>query len=244
MTLIAAFRCRNNGILLCADRAEEDSYARRPIDKIWRIAGLIECEVFIAGSGTTTTVKDARTEIENSLRKAAAEGRSILSEHRALIEDALQITHSRHKEDLKHWPLGLLIIISARIPRAIPALFRTDRNRLVSENIYAACGSGKVIADYLADGLYVHGIPNDLLVTLAAFIFREAEKSSVGVGLGNDMFFIYPGGGPLKELHSDSINEIEAGIPPMKDAIWSYWRNQLRSPEWLKDYADSAESKE
>jgi hypothetical protein len=242
MTLVAAFRCRNNGILLCADREEEGVYAKRSIDKIYRISWLTECEVFIAGSGTTTTVKDAFREIDLSFRNAIDGGGEVLPEFRALVETSLKTVHLRNKEELKSWPLGLLIVIAPRTASAIPALFRNDKSVLVPEDVYAAYGNGKTISDYLADHLYVHGIPDDLLLILATFIFREAERSASGVGLGNDMFLIFPGGSRT-ELHTDSIKEIEATIPPLKNVVWEYWRNQIKPPEWLKHHADSAESK-
>jgi len=242
MTLIAAFRCRDNGILLCADRAEEDSYARRPIGKIWKFGGLKDCEVLIAGSGTTVTVKDACIEIDRSLRKSADAGMNLLTDHVSVIEESLKGTHLRYKEDLKQWPLGLLVVIAPRLAGNPPILYRTDRHHLVQEVLYYAYGTGKTIADYLADRLYVHGLPNNLLLTLATFIFREAERSAPGVGLGNDMVLIHTGGRKFGFLHTDSVKEIEAGIPGIKEAIWSYWQSYLKPPEWLKRYAADAES--
>jgi 20S proteasome alpha/beta subunit len=243
VTLVAAFRCRNNGVLLCADRKEDDGVANRPIDKIYRISWLNECEVFIAGSGTTTTVKDACAEIDQSFNKAINEGRKVLPEIRALIETSLKTVHSRSKEDLKSWPLYLIIVVAPRIPNVMPAIFRTDKSVLVPEGVYIAYGSGKTISDYLADHLYVHGLADDLLLILATFIFSEAEHSASGVGLGNDMVFILPGASLLKFMSTDSIKEIEATIPPLRNIVWESWRNQMKPPEWLKDYADSAESK-
>jgi 20S proteasome alpha/beta subunit len=235
MTLIAAFRMRNNGILLCADRMENDGCYTRPIDKIHRLSGLKECEVFIAGAGTIATIKDAYIGIDHAFRKAEQEGRSLLTEHRTIIEECLKGTHQRYKEDLKQWPLGLLVVIAPRLTGSPPILYATDRHHLIPEATYFAYGSGKTISDYLADRLYVHGLENDLLVTLATFICKEAAQSSSGVGLGNDMVFIYPGGSQMKFLYTDLINEIAATIPSMKEAIYSFWRNQLKPPDWLKD---------
>jgi len=244
MTLVAAFRCRDNGMLLCADREEDDGYARRPIDKIHRLSGLRECEVFIAGSGITVTVEDAYVEIDNALRKAESSGSGVtlLTEHRRIMEESLKGTHERYKEYLRRWPLHLLIIVAPRLPGAPPIFYRTDRYRLVPTALHAAFGSGKTIADYLIDRLYVHGIPNNLLLTLATFIFREAEKSSSGVGLGNDMVLIYIGGSKLEFFHTDSIKELDAGIPGLQEALWSHWQTHLKPPDWLKRYAADADS--
>jgi len=242
MTLVAAFRCTDGGILLCADREQDDGYARRPVDKIHRISGLIPCEIFIAGAGVTTVVTEAREEIEKALRAADASGINLLTEHKALIEETLKIVYSRHKEDLKKWPLGLLVVVGPRLHGVAPALYRTDRTFPVQALTYAAHGSGETIANYLADRLYVHGaLPNDLLLALATFIFREAEKSTSGVGLGNDMVFIRPGGQELQFLSTDSIKEIESRIPALSEAVFSYWRNNVQLPEWIKNYAASDE---
>ncbi|HTR46489.1 MAG TPA: hypothetical protein VMM16_03770, partial [Verrucomicrobiae bacterium] len=207
MTLVAAFRCRGNGILLCADREEDDGYARRPIDKLRRINGLKDCEIFMAGSGITATVEDAHVEADRSLRKAGDEGVTLLSEHKAIIEESLKGTHQRYKEYLRRWPLHMLVVVAPRFSGYPPILYRTEKHHLILESFYHAYGSGKTIADYLADRLYVHGIPNDLLLTLATFVFREAEKSASGVGLGNDMFLIHPGGRNIEFFHTDSIKE-------------------------------------
>jgi 20S proteasome alpha/beta subunit len=241
MTLVAAFRCRNNGILLCADREEDNGYVKRPFDKLYRISGIPQCEIFLAGSGTTTAIQDARAEIHRQM--VADPKRDVLAEHRSLIEESLRIVHERNKADLKHWPLSFLIVIAPRGQEAIPALYRTDRTILISEPYYAAYGSGKPIADYFADHLYAHGLRSDLLAMLVTFIFREAEKSSSGVGLGNDMVFIHPGASGFQFLYTESIKEIEVGIPAVKDALYAYWAEHAKIPEWLRNYADSADPK-
>lgn len=229
-------------MLICADREQDDDYAKRPIDKIWRFGQFRECEVFIAGSGTTASIKDACLEIQNGLQAAVDSGASLLTEHRSIAERALAAVHVRYKKDIKGWPLGMLIIVAPRGSGAPPILYRTDRHFLLPEACYASHGSGKTISDYLADRLYQHGLPNESLITLATFIFREAEKSSPGVGLGNDMVLIAPGAAHLAFLGTDSIKEIEAGIPSLKDAVFSHWPTNVRSPSWLKkDYAADLE---
>jgi hypothetical protein len=60
------------------------------------------------------------------------------------------------------------------------------------------------------------------------------------------MILIRPGASLLKFLYTDSIKEIEATIPPLRNIVWENWRN-LKPPDWmknwLKDYADSDDSK-
>jgi len=45
VTLVAAFRSGNGGILLCADREENEGYAKREVDKIYHI-GMNACDFF------------------------------------------------------------------------------------------------------------------------------------------------------------------------------------------------------
>src|SRR5271165_6867460 len=74
MTLIAAFRCRNNGVLLCADREINDGVSKREVEKIYRIL-LKGCEIFIAGAGTSwDSITKAYAEIHESLHLAAEKG--------------------------------------------------------------------------------------------------------------------------------------------------------------------------
>jgi 20S proteasome alpha/beta subunit len=241
MTLVAAFRCRNSGVLLCADRKEDDGVAIKEIEKI-RHTGFRQFEMFMAGAGLTTTVADAWAEITQDLYKVNFDKeRNLLMEHRSLIEASLEVIHEKHKEDLKYSPLSLLIVIAPYQHNSIPILYRTDRTTLIQEAEYAACGSGQTLSDYFAGYLYKHGLPDDYLAVLASFVLKEAEKYASGVGSGNDMFFICPGG-VRKELHTDSISQIQAGIPSLADAIHSYWAEHFKPPPWLKDYAAADES--
>jgi 20S proteasome alpha/beta subunit len=243
MTLIAAFRCRNDGVLLCADRKEDDTVAVRPFDKIYLITEFPQFQVLIAGSGLTASIIDARIEIHRSLDKAFQEKRDIAAEHRSIIEASLKTTHVRHKEDLKQSPLGLIVVIAPRTPKSIPIIYRSDRNNLIPEPLYVAYGTGKTISDYFADRLYKHGLPDDFLATLAAFILREAENSASGVGLGSDMIFISPGGSRFV-LSTDSVKDIQDGIPSLVDAIYAHWAEHIKVPDWLREYAESAASKD
>lgn len=245
MTLVAAFRCKDNAVLLCADRQDDNGIAKRPVDKIFEETGLPDCQIFIAGSGPTTAVLDSWQEIHSRLNEAAhVQKIDVVRNHRPIIEAALKTIHSKHKADLTWWnPLGLLVVVVPRKPNSIPILYRSDRSTLVPEGEYAAAGTGKILLDYFAGRLYKHGLPNIPLLVLVAFILREADMSVSGVGLGNDMILICPNG-LRKYLHTDSIKEIQAGIPSLADAIQSYWTEHVKAPQWLKDYAACSESTE
>jgi len=234
MTLIAAFRARNNGILLCADREENDGYSKREIDKIYRIRELLPCEVFIAGAGPVSVIVNACAEIRRSLKRSADAGQDVLVEHQELLKASLKIIHKEYAKTLREFPLGLIIVIAPRALHTPPVVYRTDGEMLIPESLYCSYGSGKAISDYLADRLYKHGLQKDALALLAAFIFREAEQSSSGVGLGTDMIFIHEDDKSLHIIPPSAVKEIEAGVPSLHDAIYSYWEKHAKVPDWLK----------
>ena len=234
MTLIAAFRCRNGGILLCADREENDGYAKREVDKIYRVPLLIPCEFFIAGAGPTSIITNACNEIHRSIKQAADNGTDVLVEHEKLLKDGLKSIHKQYAKTLLSWPMSLIIVVAPRAGGTVPLLYRTEGEILIPEPIYTAHGSGKVVCDYLADRLFEYDrIDKSYLALLAAFIFREAERSATGVGLGANMIFIHEGNKSLHILEADAVKEIEAGIPSLADALHSYWKDHAKVPEWL-----------
>lgn len=236
MTLIAAFRCRDTGILLCADRQEDDGISKRPFDKLYRIGELPHCQVLIAGSGTTSAITDSRNEIHNALILAVQSGADILQQHRSIIEQSLKKIHARHKQDLKTYPLGLLIVILPRAPKSTPFFYRSDKENLIPEDNYYAYGSGAPLSDYFSHRLYRYGLSSEAVLTLAAFILREAEEFASGVGLGNDMVLTCPSG-TLNFLHKESVAEIQRGIDGLGDIFYSHWEEHVESPKWLKNYA-------
>jgi hypothetical protein len=169
MTLVAAFRARDNGILLCSDRKEEEGYTQREIDKVYYIQELHAFQVFIAGAGPTTIIKKANEAIHLSLRNAEADTKTnLLAEHCFYIESSLKAIYSEYREELDEIPMGLIIVIAPRIPNSIPILYRTDRSILSAELTYCLHGNGRMISDYLADRLYKHGMSNNALVLLAS----------------------------------------------------------------------------
>jgi len=236
MTLVAAFRCRQGGILLCADREENDGYARREVEKIYRVDGLPACEVFLAGTGPGNIIRLANEEIHLTLGTASANRVNVMAEHRRLIEQAVAAIYVRFGKVLKQEPMGMIIVVAPRA-HGVPLLYHTDNAVLVPETYYAAYGSGKTVADYLSDRIYrphQHGgLDKGLIGVMAAFILREAEQSSAGVGLGFDMVFIHEGDKSLHFIPPDAAKEIEAGVPSLADAIYSYWKDHATVPEWL-----------
>lgn len=224
MTLVAAFRGRNNGVLLCADREQTDDYAlaKREVDKVYRVCPLLhQAEVFISGSGPSEIFMDACGEIHESLAGADKEPELLIRKHRSLIEQALTSIHSKYSKSLKNSPLCLVIVVA---PRAVhhPLIYRSNGNMLIPEQYYVSEGNGKVIADYLADHLYKHGLDTERLKRLAIFIFREAHESRVGVGKIKDMILIdEEKAGTLEFMGHDTIEEIESKIPPLWNLIWN-----------------------
>jgi hypothetical protein len=243
MTLIAAFRARNYGILLCADR-EEDDYgngSRKEVDKIYNILLVREtddkpkqiCEFFIAGSGPSKAIGDVSAAIHSSLAVAAKSKEDIASTYEERIKIELEAVHKKEKKSLKYCPLNLLIVAALHEQNQIPRLYRTAEAVLYPVDYYASVGNGKPISDYLAARLYVHGLPTPQLCSLAAFIFRETEYSRGGVGMGVDMLLIHESNRARRHFGPLFVKEMDAGVPALQDAVYSYWSDHLKLPDWL-----------
>lgn len=237
MTLVAAYRSRDSGILLCADREENDDWAKRSVDKIYPIY-LNSCNIYIAGAGPSNPIAKANEEIHAVLGHAFGNGADVLREYKTLIEAALTSVHAQFQEELEAMPMNFLIIVHKKAPNSSPLFYRTEKSVMLSENYYAALGSGKLICDYFSDRLYEYprfDKPN--LLALAAFIFREAHKSASGVGEDVDMIFIRPTSafGETHGIGPDSVKEIQRGIPPLSEALWEYWKGYTKLPAWTEE---------
>lgn len=233
MTLVAAFRCSKGGILLCADREENDGYFRREVDKIYKI-NTPHAQFFIAGSGPSAMVTKVNNEINEALFKAESKGSDLRSEHKEVIEACLQRVHKQYAANLKGTFLELLLIFAPLDARFVPTLYRTDHAALIPEATYWAYGSGKPIADYFADRIYEYGhLDKDGMKIIAAFILREAEKAAVGVGLGADIWFIHEGEKAVHILSKGVVKEIQDCIPPISDSLWFHWKEHITLPPRL-----------
>jgi 20S proteasome alpha/beta subunit len=243
MTLVAAFRTRENGILLCADREESDGWQKRSVDKIYSFNFVVNkseiYQVFITGAGPTAVLIKAYVDIHESLENAAITGKDgkggnvdVVADHRALIESSLKSIHERYVADHDS-SIWLIIVFAPVRASAFPLLYVTQGGILVPEPVYAAQGSGKAIADYLADRLYKHGQMKDIVMLLAAFIFREAASSSAGVGREVDMKLIHEGGKSVRHVGPANVKELMDVAPSLEDAVYSYWDGHLKAPDWL-----------
>jgi hypothetical protein len=236
MTLVNAFRCLNGGILLCADREENDGYNKREVDKIVRIRELHAFEVFIAGAGPSGVITKTCGEIHQSLLKAEYGGDDLWNGHTRLMESVLKSIHEQYAEHLASYPMNLLIVVAERT-RYSPLLYRTELEMLIPETTYAACGTGKPISDYLSDRLYAYGrLESRATGILAAFISREAQDSSYGVGLGTDMVFIHEGDKSLYFIHPPKVKELQECIPTLGECVNSSWPSKVTVPAWFKDW--------
>jgi 20S proteasome alpha/beta subunit len=234
MTLAAAFRGPKGGILLCSDQEWNDAgVSKRQIDKNYRIGGLPLCEFFVSGSGPDTAIIKAWAEMHKSFLEASNAGRDVLEEHQVIFESVLAGVCKQQAETLKLWPMNLLIVVAPRALDKVPILYRTDNDVLIPEPFYYAVGSGKQVADYLADRLYEFGrLRKRELVTLAAFILREAGESSIGVSGGN-MVFINEGEKAMHYMGPGAVREMQDGIPSLNDAIQNYWPGKINFPDWM-----------
>lgn len=253
MTLAAAFRCRNGGVLLCADREEDDGRNKRHVDKLFRIpvTQIGECDVFLAGAGLSSLITKARTAIhercleikkarDDAEEKAKQTGEpvkdagSILRDHKSLIENTLRTFYETYAKELGESPLGFVVVVAPYSASRVPMIYKTEGAMLVESPEYCATGSGQPISDYFADRLFHYDrIERPLLAILAAFILREAQHSASGVGLGSDMVFIHDGEHSLRYVYNDYIDKLQDAIPPVEDAIFANWRERVTIPEWL-----------
>jgi 20S proteasome alpha/beta subunit len=235
MTLINAFRARHGGILLCADRQEDDGYSKNEIDKIYEITtDLKPCEVFIAGAGPSEIIAKAKEHIHTSLVSADRGGNDVLAEHQTRIEGSLRYIYKEYGDVLRKCPMGLIIVIAPRTPSHAPRMYSTVEYRLHSQDLYCADGSGKPISDYFADHLYKDGMDKSALSLVAAFILREVERKAVGVGMGFDMVFIHDGNQGRQYLGRDTIKKLQGDIPPLSEAVFPAWNQCPAIQEWLK----------
>lgn len=234
LTLINAFRARQGGILLCADRQEDDGYSKTEIDKIYEITtDLKPCEVFIAGSGPSEIIAKAKERIHRSLVSADRGRNDILGEHQKLIEGTLKNIYREYGDVLRRYSMGLIIVIASRVRSQAPVMYSTVEYRLYPQDTYCADGSGKPISDYLADRLYRYGMNRATLSVIAAFILREAERKASSVGMGFDMVFIHDGDTGRQYLGRDRIKTLQEAILPLSEAMFPAWENCQPIKDWL-----------
>lgn len=230
MTLVVAFRCSKGGILLCADREENDGYSRREVDKIYRF-NFVHCQVFLAGAGPSGVVIKASADIYQALHKAEMDGVDVVQDHQDVIEAALRQFHKQYAANLKAGYLDLIIVVAPLAQSRAPMIYRTELAMMVPEPFYCAYGSGKPICDYFADRLYEYGrLDKDSMKIMGAFILREAEKASAGVGLGNDMWFIHEGDKSVHLISKGVVKEIQDAIPSLAESLWADWKAKVQIP--------------
>ncbi|MGA2169774.1 MAG: hypothetical protein ABSG62_16335 [Terracidiphilus sp.] len=233
MTLIAAFRADKGGILLCADREENDGFSKREVGKISRVSNL-KFQMFIAGAGSTAIIKKAQDACEQAIFEAAAEGIDVESRHQEILEGALESTYSRYVRTEQD-EIRLLIVAAVEKEPRIPFLYRTQSAMLLREEFYAAEGSGKYISDFLADRLYQPGLGKAQILLLASFIFRETGKAVSGVGLGAEMVLIYNGSRAMGFYGPGAVGDLQAGIPRLSDSVYTHWKESVKLPDWWSE---------
>lgn len=233
MTLIAAFRAREGGVLLCADREENDGFSKREAEKISRLS-LPQCQMFIAGAGATHLIKKAQAACEEAIAIAAKHGLDLRSNHHHLLEEALEVTYARYVKS-QNDEIRLLIVIALDSEPRVPILYRSHSAMLVEESLYAAEGIGKFFSDFLANRLYQHGIGKAQLLLLASFIFRETAQAVSGVGLGAEMVIIYSGNRTLEFYGPRSVEELQSGIPTLADSLYVHWKDNAKLPDWWQE---------
>jgi 20S proteasome alpha/beta subunit len=239
MTLVAAFRRKNGGLILCADREENDGTSKREVDKIYQIKlennRALSANVFLAGSGPSSVITRAFSDVETELLSAIGKGTDIEKEHRSLIETVLRRLHRDYKLNLKDSYLDMLVIYAPfpQSPGRAPVLYRTEYATLVPVSFYAALGSGKSFCDYFTDRMYDEGFLDDnALITLTTFIFREAENYLHGIGFGTDVYMI---GGDFiwRRIGKDLVKEFADKIPSLLDMLRENWKRTVSASDWI-----------
>ena len=77
MTLIAGFRSREGGVLLCTDREEMDGYySKRSVDKVYTLR-LNQGRVYVAGAGAASIIIKAFLALKQALTEAEANGEDL-----------------------------------------------------------------------------------------------------------------------------------------------------------------------
>ncbi|MGB7284742.1 MAG: hypothetical protein WBE13_20920 [Candidatus Acidiferrum sp.] len=234
MTLVNGFRTRTGGILLCADRQEDDGYLKAEIDKIYEIPHLMTCEVFIAGAGPSELISKAKEHIHKSLLFAAQGTNDVLAEHQTIIEGSLRHIYEEYRDVFESASMGLIIVVAPRAPGAHPLMYSTVEYRLDLRRTYCAQGTGRSISDYFSDRVYKETMNRNELSVLGAFILGEAERKAVGVGMGFDMVFINDGEQGRQYLGRDTIKKLQADIPPLSAGVFAAWNQSPAIQEWLK----------
>lgn len=240
MTLVAGFRCRMGGVLLCADREENDGYNKREVDKIYRIPvqDLISCDIWLAGAGHGDLIRKFQAKLHASLVTSVQHAKDVYEEHENLIEAELSEFCQRWGSDIERTgPLNFIVVVAPYRPNRVPSLYRTNNAILAPYPEYCAVGVGQPISDYLADRLFHYDrMDRSTLAILAAFILREAEHSASGVGLGADMKFIHDAGEhSRREIFKDYIKELQESLPSLEDMVYEHWKEHVKIPQWLQN---------
>ena len=135
-------------------------------------------------------IKNTETKIHGDLMEAFSAGEDILSHHQTLIETSLKSIYENYSKALSEFSMDLILVIVIHSSGTVPIVYRSEKEILTPEPLYVACGSGKMISDYFSGRLYEYpGLTQENLITIAAFIFREANKSTSGVGSDVDVCF-------------------------------------------------------
>jgi len=199
------------------------------VDKIYRF-NRRQGAVFIAGSGPYSVISKFIIAAEHVVNDNV----DLALEHLHLLEDCLTTTYTNYAIPTGQ-DIGLIVVIAFHKSGMAPLLYKSEGQMLVREFLYASHGTGHVISDYLSDRLYSHGLDKPSMCALAAFILREAEASTSGVGLGADMVFIHETGKDFHFIHTDRIKEIQDMLPKLGEAIWPYWAQDLKLPQWTQE---------
>lgn len=238
MTLIAAFRSADGGIIVCADREESNSSAKRSVEKMQRLS-FTQGTFIIAGSGCSSILAVTFEQLTAALKaEDERDGSDLFLSHRSTIVKVLRDIHQefiwkQHDEDDR----GIKLIIAAafKSPHSIPMLYCTDEEIVYPQQLYGCGGIGEELAYYFADKLWEPKLTKQEIVIMAAFIFREVSRSVAFVGLGTDMMCLTSQNQTIQTIPASKVKELDENLPEIRDVIVKAWNQGVQIPNWLAD---------
>lgn len=237
MTLIAAFRCDNGGVFLCADREENDSSYKRSVGKLDRLS-LKKVDFFFAGSGRMSILANTFERLKLTLSHADDNDVDLEENHQALIRSVLWKVYEDFIWGKRNEGIGL-IIVARFTSNFFPLIYGTDEEILYPVSCCVCDGHGRDLAYYLTDRIYQPRLNGKELIVAGTFIFREVREAVSGVGMGTDMRFISAKSREFRELPYVALKEMESKLTNVGEAITKVWTNgPIAGTEWLTSEKD------
>jgi hypothetical protein len=207
LTLAAGFPCRG-GIILCADsEMTHDGTLKIPGNKI--LTHQYEgTSLAITGAGDWDYVELAFQKIKRKMEEPSQIDVTA-SDMQDLIEETITEIY-QNNITMATDDVAFAIIAATRTPEDEKlTIFRSDQNPVVLQSTgFECCGSGAVLARYLADIFYGPDISTEQGIFLSTYILRLAKKYITGVGGRSDILRLTPDG-EMRTQRQDLVGDLE-----------------------------------